>query len=514
MENQEKVPSPSPSSEPSIRDINAPGPEQLVPVPSEIEKPSGKCEWHEGDVKDSDRGEGSSSSDDDGGSTITPGSSPSLTATPDSVQKPEDTLGDSEIGQDSWSKTRPDAYIHESDVYCPLDLTEEAIGYGISSAMRDLGVWEPLPEIKDDDGVGNDKDCFESRELHKEHLTVGVELEVLLAGLEDRAARFSLAAEVFRELAVLLKTEVLSSGPTSGKPQDVGDKRPSEAFQIKDGRSQREGAPPESGEPVEIATPALGDGDWEWVIPEITRLLEEKFTVNFDPSTSLHVHVGIKRPYTLQDLKRICKAIILFEDRMDEHHPIDRRGPGHNGDLCSCRHNPILTHVSNSQAIAMIGAAQSRETLLELMHPGTATTDGIPVGQMAEDIPPADEHIGASNRGYKYNIASVCKYETIEFRQAQGTADAKWIDDWITRVLRFVTEAIRTSDRSFNGWAKHETLADEVYRCFGILSPDPDPEATEGAPSFDLGGTESIGELSIGTESVEGSTISDPAPSS
>jgi hypothetical protein len=159
----------------------------------------------------------------------------------------------------------------------------------------------------------------------------------------------------------------------------------------------------------------------------------------------------------------------------------------------------------------MIDAAESRIALLRLMHPGVVAVNDPMAREVTRCSCPArgtGGHTSRSNRGYKYNIASVCKYETIEFRQAQGTKDAKWIGDWVTRTLRFVTEAIGTSDRSFAGWAKHETLADEVYRCFGIMSPEPEDDTAE-TPSFELLGTESIsGESSVG------STTADSTPSS
>lgn len=73
-------------------------------------------------------------------------------------------------------------------------------------------------------------------------------------------------------------------------------------------------------------------------------------------------------------------------------------------------------------------------------------------------------------RFYKYNFVPVLTYGTVEFRQAAGTANARWGVEWVGAVVRFVVKAVETGDGVYEEWAVGG-VPGEVWRLFGAPSP-------------------------------------------
>lgn len=209
---------------------------------------------------------------------------------------------------------------------------------------------------------------------------------------------------------------------------------------------------------VEIATPILEDGQWEWVIPEMTRAISESFDIMFNASTGLHVHVGISRDYRLQDLRRISKAIILFEDHMNKYHPKCRNPVIRetNSHILACRGNISLEGLSNFEMMQKLDRAEDTNHLFGMIQPAVTLALYSPMPYY---------------RGYRYNLTSVNRYNTVEFRQAIGTADGEKIVDWINRTIKFVTSAIATPDEVFNNWGEHGISDPIIYHQFGVPPP-------------------------------------------
>ncbi|KAI5847937.1 hypothetical protein DFP73DRAFT_592811 [Morchella snyderi] len=176
----------------------------------------------------------------------------------------------------------------------------------------------------------------------------------------------------------------------------------------------------------------------------------------------LHVHVGLLgRRYTLDELQRLAKAIIIFEARMDAHHADGGGGGGGDGggdytQMQSCIGSAALRGLDVRGRLAAVDDARSYLALCAVMNTGRVVG-----ARRAEEM---------SSRLYKYNFEAVGRYGTVEFRQAAGTVDAVWIEDWVERVVRFVMAAVRTEDAVFRGWAMVEGGPDDpaVLERFGI----------------------------------------------
>lgn len=212
---------------------------------------------------------------------------------------------------------------------------------------------------------------------------------------------------------------------------------------------------------VEIATPILRYRQWESVIPEMGRVVREGFRVAFNNSTGLHVHVGIGREYRLQDLRRIAKAIILFETAMDKYHPVCRRPAKSemNSHILACRDSPPLRGLSDIEMMRKLDSVQDIHHLF---------------GIMQSVAPLALDSSTPYHRGYRYNLTSVYRFNTVEFRQAAGTTDGRKIVEWINKTIKFVTSAIATSDEVFNKWGAIGVFDPAIYRRFGVPSPNGD----------------------------------------
>ncbi|KAH8147101.1 uncharacterized protein LAJ45_08901 [Morchella importuna] len=199
---------------------------------------------------------------------------------------------------------------------------------------------------------------------------------------------------------------------------------------------------------VEVATPILSYGTYARVVHTMCAAITDAVAavgarVECNRSTGLHVHIGLGRQYTLDELKRLAKAVVIFEARMDAHHPPHRDGSAPSADgsnyIRSCNGNEALRRLDMAGRVAMVDGAGSYLALCAIMNTGRFVG-----ARRIEEM---------SCRFYKYNFEAVGQYGTVEFRQAAGTLDAVWIEDWVVRVVRFVTAALRTEDDVFREWA-------------------------------------------------------------
>lgn len=296
--------------------------------------------------------------------------------------------------------------------------------------------------------------------ISRADVTIGVELEMVLVNTWGVDA-FKLVRNSLRDLADNLDTSVPPFKQFMRKKCNVPTADPFAVFQVKtdptiscDYWEIQE----ISATPVEIATPILRNWSWKWVIPDMCQAITSLAAPNlgiqvaFNSSTGLHVHIGIGRPYTLAELKRIAKAIVLFEAQMDRYHPICRV-PEEDLGSCfrSCRNSLALRGLTNSEMLDVIDRCGKTEDLL-------CTINGLGKERSYQ-------------RFYRYNFLPVQTYGTIEFRQAMGTKDPQWIVNWITIVIRFVTRAVKTSDDIYAVLAKSNDIPPEIYRSFGAPSP-------------------------------------------
>lgn len=279
-------------------------------------------------------------------------------------------------------------------------------------------------------------------------ITVGVELEMILLNMPAQTGCHEFIGAALKPLAKALGTHCLL--PSSSIRSAVVR---SNYFQVKEDCTIF----PENimDTSVEVATPILKGNDWNWVIPQmcqaITTAAEKSgATIAFNYSTGLHVHIAVGgRAYTLPEVKRVAKAIVLFEKYMDELHPKCRNLK--NSFTNSNRGCAPLQGLSDTEALAKIDEARDFNSFICIVNGWVRTG--------------TDQY--HPSRCFRYNFMCLNLYGTIEFRQAIGTVCAEDILRWVKTVTKFLMAAVRTPDYLFTEWAR-EGIPPVVLYVYGI----------------------------------------------
>lgn len=273
---------------------------------------------------------------------------------------------------------------------------------------------------------------------------------MLLHNLPSATDPYGLITEALRSLAEDLGTRCITPPLTSLASYDR-----SKFFQVKDDCTID--TYEALAQSVEIATPILKNSSWTWVIPKMCQAINTatetaETQISFNDTTGLHVHIAPGRDYTLPELKRVSKAIIIFEKHMDKYHP-KCRSPSTNSHINACRDSTPLINLSDTEALKAVDEARSLERIICTMN-GWACFSGV----------------YRPSRWFRYNFLSLKAYGTIEFRQAMGTISAEKVLNWIKTVIKFVTAAIKTPDHLFTYWAL-EGIPPVVYYVYGVPNP-------------------------------------------
>lgn len=170
----------------------------------------------------------------------------------------------------------------------------------------------------------------------------------------------------------------------------------------------------------ELVSPILCGGEGLNEISRVLRSLQHLNCITVNKSMGFHVHVGVEG-YTLQQLIKICKNFIKYEDAIDSFMPQSRRTGSDNSDrYCKSNKYALASHyVSNKERHNTFNSCRSINELCYLMNP--------------------------EGRYYKLNLQNLAsnRQETIEFRQHSGTSDFKKINAWIRFCVLFVTMSKR-----------------------------------------------------------------------
>lgn len=273
--------------------------------------------------------------------------------------------------------------------------------------------------------------------------------------LENKASDETLFA---RDALEFLATELYS-----GKSFDADSVPP---FAVKGDSTIIPGTKLGGGKGIEVTTPIMKNTSadskesWRYIVPKMYEALRSNATrvggsIEFNSTTALQVHIGLgdNKTYKLPDLKRICKAILLFEKQIDTLHPTCRN-PVDQFDLKnmlkSCGGNRHFARLRVVEWLDWVDRIADIRELIRLMN----SSEGMAPGTYAQ-------------RYAKHNLFSLNKFGTIEFRQAHGTIDTEVTVNWIQTVITFVTEAVATVDAEFNKWAEGGFDA-SVYERFGV----------------------------------------------
>ncbi|KAL7276218.1 hypothetical protein RUND412_000803 [Rhizina undulata] len=284
------------------------------------------------------------------------------------------------------------------------------------------------------------------KDNRKSFITIGMELEIIVLGLKEGDSVFHITQKLLQELfdegnRLSIQTEIWH--PCLGTHPDrrrfiVMDEK-SVNVRVHDDITGRD----QQGVAVEIATPILRNGNWRWIIPTIMEHIDNSIDCRFNATTGLHVHIGCGSGWDLEDLKKISKAIVIFEEGFDSYHPPWRQ-PNHNWCIESNRFNPNLKGKSKAEAMRMIDGAKSNEDLYVVISP---------------------------HKFHKYNVTAMVDHGTVEFRQAPGNLDSNKAVEWIDIVVKFVQAAIAADDTEFERWSKTENakgLGKKVWSRFGV----------------------------------------------
>lgn len=196
---------------------------------------------------------------------------------------------------------------------------------------------------------------------------------------------------------------------------------------------------PENGIGVEIVTPIMRLGSFEYLV---RGMLE---TVSFSPldvimntDCGLHVHVGRRGKFNADHLRRIAKAIVIFEEEMDKFHP-----PWRQYSNTYTKSNREMGYGFRT-IIADVNDPLKNFQLIEFLDDLTTL----------EKVITAINGPQRTNKDFKYNFQSIFNYGTVEFRQARATLNVPWVLAWIKIVVAFVYAAIETDDKVFDQMAE------------------------------------------------------------
>ncbi|KAH8154067.1 uncharacterized protein LAJ45_01834 [Morchella importuna] len=281
------------------------------------------------------------------------------------------------------------------------------------------------------------------------NISIGMELEMIIVNL-TQATLGQLAMEETTIFEVVSDAMNAASIQTDVWTQFTGSYPNRKRFIVTDEKSVSDSIYDEDvgeeipGYVVEICTPILRNRSWKYIIPTVMEHLGASFDCRFNFTTGLHVHVGYGEGWGLDHLKKIAKAIVIFESSMDKYHPAHRQA-GKNWCLSSNRHGDNLSSYTKLEAIELLENALTQRELLDLIGP---------------------------HKFFKYNLNAVKTHGTVEFRQGDAAVTGEMAVDWIDRVVGFVERAIITDHSSFQGFARSEdprhSCSKKIFEEFGV----------------------------------------------
>lgn len=152
-----------------------------------------------------------------------------------------------------------------------------------------------------------------------------------------------------------------------------------------------------------------------------------KDMVEFTPYCGLCVHIGRRGGFSLDTIKGLAKAVVVFEREIEMYwHPKHRYIYGEGGGR---------SNRGDRSAVKLVGLIEDLKS----------------VGGISKLL--CEQGVGED---YKYNFQSLVAVGCIEFRQAQGTLDVEWIQSWVRFLALFVKSAENAPKDSWEEWARGE----------------------------------------------------------
>jgi Putative amidoligase enzyme len=161
---------------------------------------------------------------------------------------------------------------------------------------------------------------------------------------------------------------------------------------------------------------------WREEVDRTWKFLQKYYEITTNDNCGTHIHISIRRGFSLSDMKRIGQCVIHFEPAIEALVPRERRGNNYmkSNWLDNARFG--LHNQSPRQAIRQIEQAQTRQDVVELMSPGV------------------------SDNYFAWNFKSLQRLRTIEFRKASPSKTAQEALMWAEFAMTFILSAMQTDD--------------------------------------------------------------------
>lgn len=187
---------------------------------------------------------------------------------------------------------------------------------------------------------------------------------------------------------------------------------------------------------VEVRTPILRLGSWQFAVKGVLNTLSAipDINIRFTQHCGLHVHIGRRGGFELSHIKGLAKAVVIFEENIERAwHPAHRYRVGEKMYANSNRNTSLSlrTLETTLEMVRLIGQQDSISGVRGVM---------------------CDVDVG--HRDFKYNFQSLVELGSVEFRQAQGTLDRKWVTGWVGMLIKFVRAAEVVSEVLFERFAE------------------------------------------------------------
>ncbi|MCJ1462932.1 hypothetical protein MMC07_001536 [Pseudocyphellaria aurata] len=173
---------------------------------------------------------------------------------------------------------------------------------------------------------------------------------------------------------------------------------------------------------VEVKSPALyHSGRALEHVKRVVEFLVSKFDLSVNETCGLHVHVGNEhKGFAMGTLKTFASLFTVFEHQLESLHDIDR--------LENMYAKPVRRVFPNDatprEKLSMIGQLETVDALVRQFHTVQVDEWGDPL-DVIDAVPDRDMAFNFSN------LQPREPYQTIEFRQHEGTLDSDAINHWI-----------------------------------------------------------------------------------
>ena len=165
---------------------------------------------------------------------------------------------------------------------------------------------------------------------------------------------------------------------------------------------------------------AYNGSPWREEVKRTWAFLEENYEITTDKRCSTHVHISVRRGFTLEDIKKIAQCVIHFEPAIEALVAPERRGNRYSMSNWLDNYRFAGQNKSPRQAIAEIGRAQTRAEVVDLMTPGLES--------------------------FGWNFRSMLRLRTIEFRKGSPSRNAREALAWAELAMTFILSAMQTDD--------------------------------------------------------------------